>query len=129
MITNLADALASSINKKELLDQLGWDPKPANQKLVRFEPLKDEDSYLIQTADIVSNFFLNLIRSIVGDNSKTTQLKAKELLKLGVFTDILDEIKKNFKLQNGKCVCINDELKVRLHMTSDFIKSDEIIYR
>jgi len=129
MITNLADALASSINKKELLDQLGWDPKPANQKLVRFEPLKDEDSYLIQTADIVSNFFLNLIRSIVGDNSKTTQLKAKELLKLGVFTDILDEIKKNFKLQNGKCVCINDELKVSLHMTSDFIKSDEIIYR
>lgn len=60
IISLLANTLALAINKPKFLSQIGWNPRPNNQKLERFEPMKDEDSFLIQTADIISNFFLNL---------------------------------------------------------------------
>lgn len=129
IISLLANTLATTINKPKFLDQFGWDPRPNNQKLERFEPMKDEDSFLIQTADIISNFFLNLIRFEVGYKSKTTEIKAKELLKLNIFGNILGEIKNNFKLVSDKCVCTNLELKVSVTTKSDYKKSEQIILR
>lgn len=129
VISLLANNIALVINKPKNLSKLGWNPRPNNQKLERFEPMKDEDSFLIQTADIISNFFLNLIRFKVGDKSKTTEIKAKEILKLNIFGNILGEIKNNFKLVNNKCVCSNNELSVSVTTKSDYKKSGQIILR
>jgi len=129
IISLLVDTLAITINKPKFLNQLDWKQRPHNQRLDRFEPTKDEDSFLIQTTDIISNFFLNLIRYEVGYKSKTVELKAKELLKLNMFDNILDKIKMNFKLLNDKCVCNNDELKVSINIESEDKGPKKIIFR
>jgi hypothetical protein len=129
ILTLLTNTIAIAMNKPKNLKLIGWNPSPNNQKLDIFNPMNDEDSFLIQAADILSNFFLNLIRYEVGDKSKTVELKAKELLKLNIFNNILNKIRENFKLQNGKCVCTNDELKVSARIESEDKVSKKIIFR
>lgn len=129
ILTLLANGLANTMNKSKILNQLGWNPRPNNQRLDIFDPMKDEDSFLIQANDIISNFFLNLIRYEAGNKSKTVELKAKELLKLNIFNNILNKIRDNFKLLNGKCICTNDELKVSVRIESEDKVPPRIIFR
>ncbi len=128
LLSKLVNALAIAFNTPENLKHTGWDARPENQILKRFEPMKDEDSSLIQTCDIISNFFLNLIKYLIGDRSRTVILKADLLSKINLFDLIVDDIKKNFEILNGKCVSSNDDLKVSVEMKSDFKSSGKIIF-
>lgn len=125
----LTNALASSINQPFFRETFGWEERPKNQRLIEFEPMRDEDSFLIQTADIISNFFLNLIKYLIGSKSETVELKAKELLRMNIFDNILDNIRSNFQFKNNKCVCLDDELKVSVPMKSEFAGTRKIIFR
>jgi len=125
MIRYLINALANSINKPDILKELDWESRPKNQELKEFEPKKDEDSFMIQTTDIISNFFFNTIKYLVGDQSRSTELKANELL--GFFQDIKNKIKDDFEIQNDKCVCVNDDLKVSIDFNSDYKNDMKIL--
>jgi len=90
--------------------------RESNQKLIRFKPMPDEDSYIIQTADLISNFTYNLIRYLVGIKSLNSELKAKALINRNYSTEVISEIKRNFKNKKGECVCSNPDLKAYVKM-------------
>jgi len=119
IIRLIGDNLAKALNEPKIRNRIGWEEKPFNQKLVKFEPKNDEDSYLIQSADVMSNFFLHLIRHLVGIRNRNSEKKAKILIDSGLFDDCLDKIKENFRIQNGACVCSNSNLKVGIILQSD----------
>ena len=114
IITKLFNMLAKAVNESDDLDKIGWRKAPPGQKLIKFEPKEDEQSFLIQTADIVSNLFLNLIKFKIGYKSDISSKKAKLLLKMRSFDTILNKIEENFILKNGVCHCINKNLRVTI---------------
>lgn len=89
-----------------------WSVK--HQKLANFQPLKWFNDYIIQTCDIVSNFYYNFLRYRVGINESKCRLKSDALLKFLPFDEHLPEIRKNFATNDGEVVCINKELKVNI---------------
>ena len=82
--------------------------------MVKFRPLDDKESFLIQSADTISNFFLNLIRHLIGIENDIYEKKAQILIESELFENCYDEIRKNFKEKDGKAICINEDLKVSI---------------
>ncbi len=119
VIKMLTNALANSLNT--LGDNRTW-KKPIGQMLINFEPKDDKDSYLIQTADIISNFFYNLIKYMSGMRTDIIEKKAMSLLGFDAFRRHRNDTQKEFKIINRKIVCSNQELEVRF--TIDMEKSD-----
>jgi hypothetical protein len=109
-------------NFAKALNEMGW-KKPVGQELVKFEPLRDEDSFIIQSADIISNIFFNLIKFLIGvkgPNLRTIEEKAKLLLSYNILDEnILNNIKKSFKLHNEKCICSDSDLKAKFLIKYD----------
>jgi len=112
IITYLFNGLAETINRPEFLNKLEWREAPPGQKLIKFDPKNDEESFLIQTADIISNFFYNLIKYSISYKSDMSKRKATLLLKMDIFDTILNNIKSNFILKNKIAHCINKDLRV-----------------
>lgn len=107
VLTWTANALANAMSN------FGWHPNYP-QTLLHFEPLRDEDSILIQTADMISNFILHVCRSIAGTTNHLSVLKSNAILQFKVFDKLAHEIKDDFQQVSGKCICVNDELKATL---------------
>lgn len=100
-------------NLNTVLQKNGWQKKN-NQKLKKYNPMRDEESYIIQTADVFSNFLYHLIRYLVGIEDTNSEKKATELIKRLFSKKLQDQIKKNFSRKENRCVCINNELKSRI---------------
>lgn len=105
---NASSKILSSLN--------GWS-KSKGQKIIKFEPLKDEENYVIQCCDIVSNFFFNFLRTQVGIHEPIYQLKSDAFL--DIFEIDLEKVYSNFKSKefvdkDGKTfkdvICINHEM-------------------
>ena len=45
-----------------------------------------------------------------------------------MFDYVADDIKKNFKIQNRKCVSTNDELKLSFNLKTNYQNSGRIIF-
>ena len=98
------NSLCNIINKD------GW--PNGGQRLEKFQPLKSDDDYLIQTCDIISNFFFNYLRQQVGIQDEGSLFKADAL------NDILDlsphksQINLAFEKDGDEVVCVDPDLKV-----------------
>jgi len=95
-----------------LADVLKWG-RINRQRLVKYEPKNDEDSFLIQSADIICNFFLSTIKYLVGIDSGITRKKALALLAFNCIRSSKTNILNEFINQNGKCVCRRPDCEVR----------------
>ena len=93
------------------LAKTGWQ-KLDNQRLLEFSPMDDRDSYLIQTADIVSHFLWHLIRYLSGNKTRISCLKAMALLGFDSFRSNRRQIQREFTYRNKKLVCTNPDLEV-----------------
>ena len=117
MITN---GLANAINKVAVSPDSSQWKKPVGQKLVVFEPMADDDSYLIQTADIISNLFLNLIKYLIGMRADIMRKKALVLLGFDAFRRNKKNIEKEFLIRNGNSECKNKDFEARLTVEREF---------
>lgn len=121
-IKMIANDLANALNNlASSPDSSKW-KKPLGQKLVLFEPKADDDSYLIQTADIISNLFLNLIKYLIEMSSDIIKKKALVLLGFDAFRRNRKNIIKEFQDRNGKCECTKKEFEIRFTIERE--KSD-----
>lgn len=112
IITRLTNALSNILINSNLE---GW-PQKKGHKMVKFEPQDDKKNYIVQSCDIISNFFLNYLKSQVGIQDSKSILKNNLL---GEFIDLNpEEIELHFKSQlfgdNTEIICINPEMKVSI---------------
>ncbi|MHA1342326.1 MAG: hypothetical protein ACTSO2_20330 [Promethearchaeota archaeon] len=128
IVTILFNNLAEKVNKSDSLNTFGWRKAPPGQKLIKFEPKKDEESFLIQTADIISNFFYNLIKYLIGYESDISKRKATLLLEMKIFDTILNNIKSNFILKGKIAHCINKDLRVTVHFDNNNLSQRKLIF-
>ncbi len=94
----------------------GWPTK--KHELVKFQPLKWQENYLVQSCDILSNFTFNHLRYSVGLTDKKYQLKSNALLKHFDLADQTEQIKATFKLNDSgnDVVCKDPSLHATLHV-------------
>lgn len=106
IIKILGNSLAQAIKLQ------GWPVK--KQKLIKFQPQKWSANYLIQSCDILANFFFNYLRFTVGLKDEKYKLKAFALRKYFLFDD--DNIKKTFSLdkRTNDIICSNKNILVTI---------------
>lgn len=92
----------------KILQMEGWPIK--KQTLSRFQPLKWISNYLIQNCDILSNFFLCLIRSKMGMTDPKYSLKAQALDEHFALNTSLSHILPSFVFDGVDVECVNDDL-------------------
>jgi len=108
----LIKILGNSLAK--VITLTGWPVK--QQELIKFEPQKWSANYLIQSCDILANFFFNYLRFNLGRTDKKYELKASALTKHFLLDDLLPEIKKSFSLDTttNDIICIDQNLLVTI---------------
>jgi len=97
----------------QLVQDQSW--PMGNIKLSNFEPTDSSVEYIIQTCDIISNYFLNYIRFVCGINSQKCSLKANEINDLLNLNKPPSFIKNSFIIDKDKdkdkVICENKDLK------------------
>ncbi len=88
----------------------GW--PSGGQRLVKFHPLKSSNDYMIQTCDIISNFFFNFLRFQAGVVDPKSKLKSDALSQLIDLSGHATTVKASFSQQDGEVVCNSKDLKV-----------------
>lgn len=107
VIALLANGLARVLAKS------GWGTLD-RQKMILFSPLDDKDSYLIQSADLVSNFMLSLIKYIAGASGPTIIKKAETLLRIKAFQENKAKMAEEFIRREGAVFCVKPDLEACL---------------
>ncbi|RPI04651.1 MAG: hypothetical protein EHM64_09260 [Ignavibacteriae bacterium] len=82
------------------------------QRLDKFCPLKSSGDYIIQTCDIISNFFFNFLRNQVGILDPKAVLKTNALCKIIDFSQHSGIIKSSFIKKEDEVICSVKGLKV-----------------
>ena len=92
----------------------GWPIK--QQELVKFEPKKWSSNYIIQSCDILANFFFNYLRFNLGRTDRKYELKAHAFEKHFLLDELLPEIRKVFALETitNDVMCIDQNLFVTI---------------
>ncbi|MFH0734893.1 MAG: hypothetical protein V1773_10735 [bacterium] len=101
----------------ELIPNCNW--PNINQKLNKFEPKKSTDDFIIQTCDIISNFFFCYINDVIGINNDKNKLKGKainDLIPLSEFQNLIqDSFKKGLE---DEVICTNQDLKALIEVVN-----------
>ncbi|MFX0195471.1 MAG: hypothetical protein ACFFCW_05045 [Candidatus Hodarchaeota archaeon] len=93
----------------------GWPVK--KHRLIKFQPLKWTEDYLIQSCDIISNYFYNFLRYQVGISEKKYELKSGALMSHIGLDKHISKIKKSFENDSGEVICTDNQLKVSIDMS------------
>jgi hypothetical protein len=88
----------------------GWPTK--DQQLVKFQPLKSTEDVIIQTCDIVANFFFNFLRFQVGIADPKVKLKSDAISKFIDFSEHSEAVKSSFSERHGEVICRAKKIKV-----------------
>jgi hypothetical protein len=87
-----------------------------NHRITNFEPIKAKQSFIIQAADIISNYFYNMIQFVAGERKEIVRRKALTLLGFDAFRRNISNFKDNFVLKNGIPYCVNPKMEARLKL-------------
>lgn len=98
----------------EALQLKGW--PQYDQKLIKFQPLKDQESYLIQACDIISNFFYNFLRYQVGLIDKKSKLKSDALTTRRNLSHLISTIGTHFDIKDQDVICVNSDLRATVEL-------------
>lgn len=118
LVVRITNALSRILAKGE------WG-RQDHQELIRFSPCDDKESYLIQSADLVSNFMLNLVKYLSGLKPADTEKKAKVLLGFDAFRRNREKIRQAFAKDAEKCLCADPKLEASLIMEKEPTKFAE----
>jgi hypothetical protein len=99
----------------KLLPNGGW--PDIDQRLNEFQPIKSSTDYIIQTCDIISNFFFNFIRHTVGSDESSHRLKSEVIQSLIPLVGYSEKIKSSFIIKDKEVFCRNPELKSLIEIT------------
>jgi hypothetical protein len=93
----------------------GWNTYPY-QHMSLFEPIPDEQSYVLQAADMISNLVYNLVKKASGSSDDLVVKKASLLTSNGLFHDIEPQLATEFEIKEGKTVAKSDTLKHNIEL-------------
>lgn len=92
----------------------GWSKE--NQRIGEFCPVDSKNSFLVQSCDIVSNFYFNFLRHQVNIRKDVCKLKADALMRHIELEEHAGEILPFFGRSEDEVVCTDDDLKANIQL-------------